>query len=56
MNAKQVQAWLGHHRASVTLDSYVHLLSDELPESPLGEEVEAAGETLERRRVAVTAD
>ena len=56
LNAKQVQAWLGHHRASFTLDTYVHLLSDELPESPFGEDAEAAAETLERPRVAVTAD
>ena len=33
LNVKQVQAWLGHHKASFTLDVYVHLLSDELPEA-----------------------
>lgn len=31
-NAKQVQRWLGHHSASFTLDTYVHLLSDALDE------------------------
>jgi integrase len=31
-NVKQVQKWLGHHSASFTLDTYVHLLSDELAE------------------------
>lgn len=31
-NAKQVQRWLGHHSASFTLDTYVHLLSDTLDE------------------------
>jgi integrase len=31
-NVKQVQRWLGHHSASFTLDTYVHLLSDELDE------------------------
>jgi len=31
-NAKQVQRWLGHHSASFTLDTYVHLLSDDLDE------------------------
>ena len=31
-NAKQVQRWLGHHKASYTLDTYVHLLEDDLPE------------------------
>lgn len=32
LNAKQVQVWLGHHAASFTLDTYIHLLDDELPE------------------------
>ena len=31
-NVKQVQKWLGHHSPSFTLDTYVHLLSDRLPE------------------------
>lgn len=31
-NVVQVQRWLGHHRPSFTLDTYVHLLADELPE------------------------
>jgi integrase len=31
-NAKQVQHWLGHHSASFTLDTYVHLLGGELSE------------------------
>ena len=26
-NVKQVQAWLGHHKASFTLDTYVHLMA-----------------------------
>lgn len=30
-NVVQVQRWLGHHAPSFTLDTYVHLLSDELP-------------------------
>lgn len=29
-NVVQVQRWLGHHSASFTLDTYVHLLDDEL--------------------------
>ena len=35
-NAKQVQRWLGHHSPSFTLDTYVHLLADDLgdPISP----------------------
>jgi integrase len=31
-NVKQVQRWLGHHSASFTLDTYVHLLSDDIGE------------------------
>jgi integrase len=31
-NAKQVQRWLGHHSPSFTLDTYVHLLKDDLGE------------------------
>ena len=34
MNAKQVQGWLGHHAASFTLDTYVHLLPDDVAEAP----------------------
>lgn len=29
-NPKQVQHWLGHHSASFTLDTYVHLLDEDL--------------------------
>ena len=32
LNAKQVQGWLGHHAASFTMDTYVHLLPDDLPD------------------------
>jgi integrase len=37
-NVVQVQRWLGHHSPSFTLDTYVHLLSDDLgePLAPLG--------------------
>jgi integrase len=31
-NAKQVQRFLGHHSAAFTLDTYAHLLPDDLPE------------------------
>lgn len=34
-NVVQVQRWLGHHSPSFTLDTYVHLLNDDLAE-PLG--------------------
>jgi integrase len=33
-NPKQVQAWLGHHAASFTMDAYVHLLPDDVGEAP----------------------
>jgi integrase len=31
-NAVQVQRWLGHHKPSFTLDTYVHLLDEDVPE------------------------
>ncbi|HEX5468900.1 MAG TPA: tyrosine-type recombinase/integrase, partial [Gaiellaceae bacterium] len=31
-NAVQVQRWLGHHKPSFTLDVYVHLLDEDVPE------------------------
>ena len=35
-NAVQVQRFLGHHKASFTLDTYVHLLDEDLPEPAFG--------------------
>jgi integrase len=32
LNAKQVQVWLGHHSPAFTLETYVHLLPEDLPE------------------------
>ncbi|HVM17810.1 MAG TPA: site-specific integrase, partial [Gaiellaceae bacterium] len=32
LNAKQVQVWLGHHSPAFTLERYVHLLPDDLPD------------------------
>jgi integrase len=32
LNAKQVQAWLGHHSPAFTLSTYIHLLPDDLPD------------------------
>ena len=32
LNVRQVQRWLGHHSPSFTLDTYVHLLDERLPE------------------------
>lgn len=34
LNPKQVSAWLGHHSAAFTLDTYIHVLADDLPDAP----------------------
>jgi integrase len=39
LNAKQVQAWLGHHSAAFTLSTYVHLIDDDLPDPVFWDEV-----------------
>jgi hypothetical protein len=31
----QVQRFLGHHKPSFTLDTYVHLLDEDIPEPPI---------------------
>lgn len=33
LNAKQVQAWLGHHSPAFTLSAYVHVLPDDFPDA-----------------------
>jgi len=33
LNAKQVQIWLGHHSPAFTLATYIHLISDDLPDA-----------------------
>jgi integrase len=45
LNPKQVQAWLGHHAASFTLDTYVHLLEDDLADAPAALDQLVAGAT-----------
>jgi integrase len=40
-NVVQVQRWLGHHSASFTLDTYVHLLDNDL-----GEPLEGIGQAV----------
>ncbi len=53
-NAKQVRRWLGHHSPSFTLDTYVHLLDERLPEPvDLGAELLAASAQAERRSPSV---
>jgi integrase len=42
-----VQKWLGHHSAAFTLETYIHLLSDELDaplELPLSESAQSSRE------------
>lgn len=34
-NPKQVQLYLGHHSAAFTVDTYIHLLPDDVPEPPM---------------------
>lgn len=34
-NVKQVQIWLGHHSPAFTLERYVHLLPDDLPDAEM---------------------
>jgi integrase len=41
-NAVEVQKWIGHHKASFTLDTYIHLLNDEQAE-PLDLRFELGG-------------
>jgi len=41
-NAVQVQRWLGHHKPSFTLDTYVHLLDEDVPEPAFFDELTAA--------------
>ena len=40
-NAVQVQRWLGHHKPSFTLDTYVHLLDSDVPEPSFFDEIAA---------------
>ncbi len=42
-NAVQVQRWLGHHKPSFTLDTYVHLLEEDVPEPTFFDELTSAG-------------
>jgi integrase len=44
LNAKQVQVWMGHHSPAFTFATYVHLLSDDLPDPAFLDVVRQAGE------------
>jgi integrase len=52
-NVVQVQRWLGHHAASFTLDTYVYLLSDELP-APLEPAVQVNSGSTQRPKTAAS--
>jgi integrase len=41
-NVVQVQRWLGHHKPSFTLDTYVHLLDEDVPEPEFFDELAGA--------------
>jgi hypothetical protein len=43
LNAKQVQMWLGHHSPAFTLEAYVHLLPDDLPDPGFLDELTSGG-------------
>lgn len=45
-NAVQVQRWLGHHKPSFTLDTYVHLLPEDVPEPTFFDALAAGGDKL----------
>jgi integrase len=45
-NPVQVQRWLGHHKASFTIDTYVHLLEDDVPEPTFLDALTAEGVNL----------
>ena len=42
LNAKQAQIWLGRHSPGFTLSTYVHLLTDDLPDSSFLDKVTAS--------------
>lgn len=52
LNAKQVQAWLGHHSPAFTLATYIHLVSDDLPGADFLDDVTGAPGEAERGLVA----
>jgi integrase len=60
-NPKAIQRWLGHHRASFTLDTYVHLLDEQLPDGldlarpPVGTDRRVTSRTSERSQLPAVA-
>jgi hypothetical protein len=41
-----VQRWLGHHKPSFTLDTYVYLLDEDVPEPSFFDVITARGDQL----------
>ena len=39
VSIKQVQVWLGHANAAITLGVYSHLVPEDLPASPIGDDL-----------------
>ena len=39
LSIKQVQVWLGHANAAITLGVYAHLIPEDLPASPFGDDL-----------------
>ena len=54
-NAVQVQMWLGHHRPSFTLDTYVHLIEADMPDADGFDAILAPGATPGATRAPETA-
>jgi len=56
LNPKQVQHWLGHHSASFTIDTYIHLLEEDLTEAPDALDALVYGSTEGQPEVPKTAE
>jgi hypothetical protein len=44
-----VQRWLGHHKPSFTLDTYVHLLDEDVPEPRFFDEIASSCDQIVTR-------
>jgi hypothetical protein len=54
LNAKQVQLWLGHHSPAFTLETYVHLIPDDLPDADVLDDITATGGNTKGTRATET--
>jgi integrase len=55
-NAAQVQPWLGHHKASFTLDTYIHLLAEDVPKPEFFDTLTGAAQRRRGRTVDIAAE